>query len=267
VLPGLLEAAGRNLGRGAAGVALFETQSVALPVDKQAPIYGVDRRPTDDELAELLEAIPLQWTELGVVLAGERERGGWWGPATQAGWQDALAVARRLAGELGVEVSTEAAAVMPWHPGRCAKISHGETTLGFAGELHPKVCKAYGLPERSAAVVLDLDTLIATSPTVVTGPSFSTFPVAKEDVALVVDAAVTAGAVEQALREGAGPLLESVRLFDVYVGEQLGKGKKSLAFALRFRAPDRTLEEGEAGAARDAAVARAAETTGAVQRS
>ena len=266
VLHGLLEAAGRNLGRGAAGVALFETQSVALPVDKPAPIYGVDRRPTDEELADLLEAIPLQWTELGIVLAGEWERAGWWGAGRQVGWQDAIAIARRLADELSVDIAVEANAVMPWHPGRCAKISAGDTTLGFAGELHPKVCKAYGLPERSAAVVLDLDTLIAAAPDVVPGPVFSTYPVAKEDVALVVDSSVTSAAVESALREGAGPLLESVRLFDVYVGEQVGDGKKSLAFALRFRAPDRTLEEGEAGAARDAAVARAAELTGAVQR-
>ncbi|MGN6160482.1 MAG: phenylalanine--tRNA ligase subunit beta [Marmoricola sp.] len=266
VLPGLLEAAGRNLGRGASGVALFETQSVALPVDRKAPIYGVDRRPTEDELADLLEAIPLQWTELGVVLAGERTRAGWWGPAEPAGWQDAIAVARRLAAELAVDITVESAAVMPWHPGRCAKITQGDVTLGFAGEVHPKVCKAYGLPERSAAVVLDLDTVLSLAPDVVPGPAFSTYPVAKEDVALVVDATVPSAAVEAALREGAGALLESVRLFDVYVGEQIGTGKKSLAFALRFRAPDRTLEEGEAAAARDAAVAKAAETTGAVQR-
>jgi phenylalanyl-tRNA synthetase beta chain len=90
--------------------------------------------------------------------------------------------------------------------------------------------------------------------------------VAKEDVALVVAADVPAAAVEAALRAGAGELLESVRLFDVYTGEQVGEGKKSLAFALRFRAPDRTLTEAETSAVRDAAVARAAETTGAVQR-
>jgi phenylalanyl-tRNA synthetase beta chain len=267
VLPGLLEAAGRNLGRGAPGVTLFETQAVAMPADNgPAPIYGVDRRPTEQELDALLAAIPVQWTELGLVLAGEQERGGWWGPARTASWEDALALVDRLAGDLSVEISVESASVMPWHPGRCAKVSAGESTLGFAGELHPKVCRAYGLPERSAAVVLDLDALMAAAPDVVSGPEFSTFPVAKEDVALVVDEAVPAGAVEAALREGAGDLLESVRLFDVYVGEQIGEGKKSLAFALRFRAPDRTLVEGEAGAARDAAVARAAERTGAVQR-
>ena len=101
---------------------------------------------------------------------------------------------------------------------------------------------------------------------VVPGPEFSTYPVAKEDVALVVDASVAAADIEAALREGAGALLESVRLFDVYTGDQVGAGKKSLAFAMRFRAPDRTLKEGEAGAARDSAVAKAAERCGAVQR-
>ncbi|GAB7007631.1 phenylalanine--tRNA ligase subunit beta [Nocardioides sp. AN3] len=267
VLPGLLEAAGRNLGRGAPGVALFETQIVARPAGNgPAPIFGVDGPPSPEELETLLAAIPLQWTELGVVLAGEHDRGGWWGPARAAGWADAVAIVRRVAAELGVEVAVESAALMPWHPGRCAKVTVGEATIGFAGELHPTVCRAFGLPERSAAAVVDLDTLMSLAPEVVQGPEFSTFPVAKEDVALVVDESVPAAAVEQALREGAGPLLESVRLFDVYAGEQIGEGKKSLAFALRLRAPDRTLVEGEAGAARDAAVARAAELTGAAQR-
>ena len=107
---------------------------------------------------------------------------------------------------------------------------------------------------------------MAHAPEVVVGPEFSTYPVAKEDVALVVDRATTSGEVEAALREGAGDLLESVRLFDVYTGSQVGDGRKSLAFALRFRAPDRTLTEAETGAARDAAVALAAERCGAVQR-
>jgi phenylalanyl-tRNA synthetase beta chain len=96
--------------------------------------------------------------------------------------------------------------------------------------------------------------------------AISSFPVAKEDVALIIDADVPAGIVERALRSGAGPLLESVTLFDVYTGPQIGEGKKSLAFALRFRASDRTLTDAEAASARDAAVAAAAEQTGAVQR-
>jgi phenylalanyl-tRNA synthetase beta chain len=90
--------------------------------------------------------------------------------------------------------------------------------------------------------------------------------VAKEDVALLVDAAVPAADVEAALREGAGELLERIRLFDVYTGDPIPAGRKSLAFALRFRAPDRTLTEAETGAARDAAVAAATSRVGAEQR-
>ena len=96
---------------------------------------------------------------------------------------------------------------------------------------------------------------------------FSSYPLAKEDVALVVYAALPSAELATTLREGAGALCESVRLFDVYTGPQVGEGKKSLAFALRFRAPDRTLTEAETAAARDAAVALAGDRHGAVQRS
>jgi phenylalanyl-tRNA synthetase beta chain len=267
LLPGLLEAASRNVGRGAPGVALFETGTVAFPADNgPAPIYGVHTRPSEAELEKLVEALPVQPQHLAVVLAGERRRAGWWGAGADAGWTDALAVVRRLAADLGVTVQVASAGRMPWHPGRCALISIDGVEIGHAGELHPNVCRAYGLPVRSAAVELDLDALMAAATDVVPGPEFSTMPLAKEDVALVVDAGVTVAAVEAALREGAGDLLESIRLFDVYTGEQIDEGQKSLAFALRFRAPDRTLTEAETGAARDAAVARAAELTGAVQR-
>ena len=155
----------------------------------------------------------------------------------------------------------------PWHPGRCAEIRVGDAVLGHAGELHPKVCQAYGVPARTVAAEVDLDRLLELAPDETRAPSYSDFPLAKEDVALVVDDAVHAADVEAALRAGAGDLLESIRLFDVYTGAQVGEGKKSLAFALRFRAPDRTLTEQETGAARDAAVASAAERVGAVQRS
>ena len=137
LLPGLLKAAGRNLGRGAAGVALFETSTVAFPSEAgPAPIYGVDRRPSEAELDKLLAAVPVQPLHLAVVLAGERERSGWWGSGRAAGWADALGVATRLGDELGVEVRVEAAARMPWHPGRCA----------------PAPCRgARGRPRRRAA--------------------------------------------------------------------------------------------------------------------
>ncbi len=267
LLPGLLKAAARNLGRGTPGVALFETGTVAFPSDRgPAPIYGVEWRPPPAELEKLFETLPVQPLHLAVVLAGERERPGWWGPGRTAGWSDAIGLVRRLGAELGVEVQVTSASRMPWHPGRCARLSVEGAELGHAGELHPQVCQAFGLPARSAALELDLDVLMAHAVDVVPGPAFSTFPVAKEDVALVVPDHVTTAEVEAALREGAGEHLESLRLFDVYTGDQVGAGHRSLAFALRFRAPDRTLTEQETGAARDAAVALAAERCGAVRR-
>ena len=137
--------------------------------------------------------------------------------------------------------------------------------IGYAGELHPRVLKAYGLPPRVVAAEIDLDALIAASPAVGPRPHFSTFPVAKEDLALVVDASVPAGDVEATLA-GASELIESVRLFDVYAGDQVPEGKKSLAFALRLRAPDRTLTDEDIKAARDAAVSAANERHAATLR-
>ena len=266
LLPGILEAAGRNVSRGQSDLALFETATVTLPKGGgAAPILPVDRRPTPEEWTTLLGALPDQPLHLAVVLAGERDRSGWWGAGRRATWSDAVETVRQVAAVLQVEVTVRAAATAPWHPGRCAEVLVGGQVLGHAGELHPKVCVAFGLPPRSAAAEIDLDLLMAHA-VAPTAPEFSSFPVAKEDVALVVDEAVTAADLTATLREGAGDLLESARLFDLYTGEQIGAGRKSLAFALRFRAPDRTLTVEETSAARDAAVALAAERHGAVQR-
>lgn len=267
LLPGILRALGRNVGRGIDDVALFEHSLVFLPTGTEAaPILGVDRRPTEEEWAAITKAVPNQPLHLAVAIAGQRESAGWWGDGRSGGWADAIGAVRDVARALGVDLTVRSAAVAPWHPGRCAELLVGSAVIGHAGELHPKVCQAYGLPARSAAAEVDLEVLMEHAVEVVAGPRFSSYPVAKEDVALVVDASVPAAEVEAALREGAGELLESIRLFDVYTGDQVGEGKKSLAFALRFRAADRTLKEGEAAAARDAAVAAAAKATGAVQR-
>ncbi len=201
-----------------------------------------------------------------MVLAGDRQASGWWGAGRPVGWADAVQVVREVARVLRVPVEVVQATREPWHPGRCARLLVDGAVLGHAGELHPAVCQAYGVPARTCAVEVDLDLLIRAAPAVAQAPTFSTYPVAKEDVALVVDAGLPAAELEGTLREGAGELLESLRLFDVYVSDQLGADRKSLAFAMRFRAPDRTLTEAETGAARDAAVALAARRHGAVQR-
>ncbi|WP_405887529.1 phenylalanine--tRNA ligase subunit beta [Streptomyces sp. NBC_01136] len=274
LLPGLLHALRRNDGRGSHDLALFETGLVFQPQD-QLRVAGrlpVDRRPTDEEIASLTAALPVQPRHAAVVLAGAREQAGWWGKGRPADWADAIEAARSLAREAGTELLVRSGQYGPWHPGRCAELAvvvdGAEQVIGYAGELHPGVLKTLGLPARTCAMELDLEALEQASGGLPKGPKVSTFPVATQDVALVVDKTVPHVDVEAALREGAGELLESIRLFDVYEsGEQLGEGKKSLAYALRFRAADRTLTVDEASAARDAAVALAAGRTGAMLRS
>jgi phenylalanyl-tRNA synthetase beta chain len=267
LLPALLRTLARNVSRGADDVALFETATVTLPHGgPAAPILPVDRRPTEGEWDDLGKALPDQPLHLALALCGDRERGGWWGPGRRVSWADAVQGVRDVAAELGVEVEVRAADRAPWHPGRCAEILVAGNAIGHAGELHPRVCQAFGVPPRTAVAEVDLDTLLQHAITVPAAPELSSYPVAKEDVALVVDAGVPAATVAATLREGAGPLCESVRLFDVYTGEQVGEGRRSLAFALRFRAPDRTLTEAETADAREAAVALAAERHGAVRR-
>ncbi|WP_369245330.1 phenylalanine--tRNA ligase subunit beta [Streptomyces sp. R41] len=273
LLPGLLGALRRNDGRGSHDLALFETGLVFHP-QAELRVAGrlpVDRRPTDEEIASLTAALPVQPRHAAVVLAGAREQAGWWGKGRPADWADAVEAARTLARETGTELLVRSGQYGPWHPGRCAelavRVGGVEQVIGYAGELHPGVLKTLGLPARTCAMELDLDALEQASEGLPKGPKISTFPVATQDVALVVDKFVPHTDVEAALREGAGELLESIRLFDVYENsEQLGEGKKSLAYALRFRAADRTLTVDEASAARDAAVALAAERTEAVLR-
>ncbi|MEU6487137.1 phenylalanine--tRNA ligase subunit beta [Streptomyces sp. NPDC046887] len=272
LLPGLLAALRRNDGRGSHDLALFETGLVFTAAEESgiAARLPVDRRPTDEEIARVNAVLPRQPRHAAVVLAGAREQAGWWGQGRPADWADAVEAARTVAREAGAELLVRQGQYGPWHPGRCAElvvvVDGEERVAGHAGELHPRVVKALHLPARTSAMELDLDLVEAASTGPVPAPRISAFPVATQDVALVVDTAVPAAEVERALREGAGELLESLRLFDVFTGEQIGAGRKSLAYALRFRAADRTLTVEEASAARDTAVALAAERTGAVLR-
>ncbi|GGU10533.1 phenylalanine--tRNA ligase subunit beta [Actinomadura citrea] len=267
LLPGLLKVLALNVGRGFGDVALFEVGVVFRPrpdAPERAPRLAVDRGPTAEEVAGLEAALPDQPYRVAVVLSGDREPSGWWGEGRPALWADAVEAARTVAREVGVELAVKADQHEPWHPGRCAALYAGDTLVGHAGELHPRVTKAYGLPARSCAMELELRRL--GEPVTVRAPHVSSYPVAMQDVALVVDSGVPAAEVESALRDGAGGLLEAIRLFDVYTGEQVGEGRKSLAYSLRFRAPDRTLTAEEASQARDSAVAAASERTGAVLR-
>ncbi|MET7331320.1 phenylalanine--tRNA ligase subunit beta [Nonomuraea sp. NPDC005650] len=270
LLPGLLKTLVRNAGRGFTDAALFEMGPVYRPrvgAPEVAPVLGVERRPTAEELASIEAALPDQPVRVAAVLAGEFERSGWWGSGRAASWADAVQAARLVAAEARLELSISADQHEPWHPGRCAALYVGDTLVGHAGELHPRVIEAYGLPPRTAAMELELSRLEPAMPGPVETPPVSAYPVATQDVALIVPDFTPVADVEAALRDGAGELLESIRLFDVYAGEQVGEGNKSLAYTMRFRAADRTLTVEETTTARDAAVAMATDRVGAQLRS
>jgi phenylalanyl-tRNA synthetase beta chain len=267
----LLDTVRRNVSRGLTDLAVYEVGLVTRPVAgaPAAPALPGGVRPTDEQLAALAAAVPDQPRQVAGVLTGRRELAGWWGAGRVAGWEDALAAARLVAERARAEVVVVPDPDrMPWHPGRCARLELADgTVVGHAGELHPKVVEVLGLPARAAAFEVDLSALVgAASGEPVVAVPVSAFPAAKEDFAFVVDDGVPAESVRSAIVSGAGDLLEDVALFDVFTGEQVGEGKKSLAYSLRLRAADRTLSAKEVRAVRDAVVETAAEKVGAVLR-
>ena len=266
LLPALLEALSRNVSRGFGDVALFSIAQVVQPTEQNRPIglIPTDRRPTDAEIATLDASLPHQPVHVAAVLCGLREPRGPWGPGRPVQASDAFEAVRVIARASGVDVTLRAAQHLPWHPGRCAEVVVDGRVVGHAGQLHPGAVERSGLPNGTCALELNLDA-VPVLPRL-PAPQVSPFPAVFQDLSLVVAAEVSASAVIDAVRDGAGELLEDVSLFDVYTGPQIGEGRKSLTLALRFRAADRTLTEDEASAARDAALARAVDLLGAQLR-
>ncbi|MFF2605933.1 phenylalanine--tRNA ligase subunit beta [Arthrobacter koreensis] len=269
VLPGLFDVAKRNLSRGFRDLALYESALVFLPGEQNGtesiPPLGV--RPSEEVLDGLYNGIPDQPLHIGVLFTGHESPAGAGHTPRAWDWADAVDTARLMGDVLGVELVISQGEHQAFHPGRTARISlrSGET-VGYAGELHPKLLAARDMPARTVALELNADALFDAAPDVIVAKEISTFPATTQDVALIVAAEIPAESVLETLREGAGDLLEDIALFDVYTGKGIDEGQKSLAFALRFRAPDRTLTADEASESRAAAVALAAERFGAVQR-
>ncbi|WP_435299916.1 phenylalanine--tRNA ligase subunit beta [Timonella sp. A28] len=272
VLVTLLEAARRNVARGNTNIALFEQGLVVRPAlnAPAAPQLPPAVKPTEEQLAALHAAVPAQPRHIAGVLSGLRAEAGWWGAGRVADWTDAVHAVEVIAQRAGVDVArvsdTEYA---PYHPGRCARFTTADgTVIGHAGELHPKVLETLGLPTRTVAFEVNMDVLVAARGTEpYQAVPVSTFPLAKEDLAFVVDDEVTAHAVRDAIVAGAGDALEDLDVFDVFVGEQIGEGKKSLAFSLRLRAQDRTLSAEDTTRIRESVVAEVARRVGGSLRS
>ncbi|MRG61597.1 phenylalanine--tRNA ligase subunit beta [Agromyces sp. CFH 90414] len=270
LLPGLIEVARRNLSRGFTDLDLFETGLVFLPAEGRA--YGSAELPAggalpgDDDLAALQAGIPPQPRHLAVLLAGDVVRKAPGQAPVAAGLADALDRVRAAARAAGVELEVVQARRAALHPGRTAELRVGGQPVGYAGELHPSVAESNDLPRVVAVAELDLDAVIAAGDRPVEATGLSSFPAATQDLSLVVARDVPASIVATAVREGAGALLEHLELVDDYRGRGVDEAAKSLTFALRFRAPDRTLTAAEASEAKLAGAALAGERTGAVIR-
>jgi phenylalanyl-tRNA synthetase beta chain len=246
LLPGLLGAAERNVAHRATSVALFELARVYEPSGGDLPT----------------EAMMLS----GVFLGPQRPQH--WNSAEIA-WDffAVKGVIDSLCSGLGVgAVKYTPLEGFPFHPTRAASISLDAAQFGLLGELHPEVCEHFGVPERAVGFELALAPLAARLPEREQIEELPRYPGVYLDLAVVVDDSTPAENVESTIREAGAPELTSVRLFDLYRGEQIPAGKKSLAYALTFRVPDRTLTDEDAAAIRDRIVAALTDRTGATIR-
>lgn len=270
LIPGLLQVAHRNLSRGFTDLALFETGAVFTP--RVGVAYGTPTvpplavRPDAQTLAALDASIPPQPRHVAFLIIGNRVSKAPGQATVAADLSDALSAVATIGTAAGVTITVTQSQRAALHPGRAGALSVGGTEVGYIGELLPAVSAGADVPGRVIVAELEMDALLDLAGTPDAAASLSAFPAATQDVSLVLPADVPAGDVRAALTEGAGELLEALHVVDDYRGPGVAEGSKSLTFALRFRAQDRTLTAGEASDAKLAGVALAAERFGAQLR-
>jgi phenylalanyl-tRNA synthetase beta chain len=254
VLAGLLACLRLNRNRGAADVRLFEVGTVFRP-----GAGALDESP----------AAVAERPSLGLLWWGSRRAPAWDAPAEPADFFDLKGVVESLAESLRVPPLGAAPPAAPHplcHPGRQATLSAAGKRVGFLGEVDRAVADAADLPDRVLVAEIDLDALFAAAAPTPRHEAPGRFPAIRRDVALVVDEATAEERVRSVVERAAGALLETLALFDVYRGDPVPAGKKSLAYALVLRSGDATLTDAEADAVRDRVVAEAATALGAAAR-
>jgi phenylalanyl-tRNA synthetase beta chain len=222
LLGSLLDAAQHNVARNGPDVAIFESGTVYRA--------SGDQRPADEHHG------------LGTLLSGELEPRSWRGERREADFFAAKALLGALLERFGLDWSLTPATWPFLHPGRSAAVTVGDVRLGLIGELHPLVAGAWDL-QRAAAFAIDLGKLAALASPLVEYTAFGPFPALRQDLAVTLPESVSAAEALARVRGAAGAVLEDARVFDVYTGEQVGEGRRSLALALSFRTLDRTLTD------------------------
>ena len=228
---GLLDAARYNRDRDIEELRLFECGRVFLS-------NGQERLP-DEQL------------HLGLVLAGAYEPATWRSPARPADFYAAKGLLVGLLDALGVDWRLADGGPSFLHPGRAAEVLIAGREAGWVGEVHPLVARSFGLAEPPTALEIDLDVTLAAAQSVSAYRDLISYPAVRQDIAVVVDDAVEARTVVDVVRAAGGSELRSVEVFDLYRGEQLPEGKKSLALRLEFQAADRTLTDDEVASRRE----------------
>ena len=248
LLPGLADVARRNLARGLAGVAVYELGAVFLPEGSGAARPERDRGLPDEPLT------------LGLLLAGQRQRGRFDDPTAAFDFADVKGVVEGLVAGLGVDgVGYRAEGPPPYHPGRCAGVFLDQRPVGLLGQLHPRVAANLELPAATFAAELELAPLLAAVPRMRPAPTPSPYPELSFDVAFLVPPGVAASDLEAALREAGGELLARLTLFDAYQGAPLPPGHRNLAYRVALQAADRTLTDADGAAVRDGMATLAAD--------
>jgi phenylalanyl-tRNA synthetase beta chain len=260
LLGGLLDAARHNLARDAVRVALFESGRVYLA------------EPAPDTGGALAGAAPGRMPpptaephRLGALVVGTLAPSGWRGAGAAAGFFELKGVLETVCAELGVEVAAAPSSEPFLHPGRAARVELGGEAIGWLGEIHPRIAARWDLPG-GAGFEVDLAPIVAAAGA--GGERYedvTTFPAIYQDIAAVVPEEVPAARVRAAVLGAGGELLRAARAFDLYRGEQVGAGRKSLALRLEFRAPDRTLTDEEVAPLREAIRGGLAELGGALR--
>jgi phenylalanyl-tRNA synthetase beta chain len=247
LLGSLLDAARYNRSHDAERVALFESGRAALR-EGSSPHDGVlAGKFAGDRPAPAFEP----W-RIGALAVGELRAAGWRGEPVAADFYSLKGALEALATQLGVSVEVVPGDEPFLHPGRSGRVLLEGEDSGWIGEIHPLVCRDWDL-DAAAGFEVDLAPLVAASP--LGSESYEdvvSYPAVNQDVAVVVDESIPAAEVRAAVLDGGGELLRSAEIFDLYRGEQLGEGRKSLALRLTFRATDRTLTDEEVAERRSA---------------
>jgi phenylalanyl-tRNA synthetase beta chain len=269
LLPGLVQAASRNLSRGFSNLALIEEGSVFLDArSKGMTVLPVGNlRPSAETLQQLNDSIPLQPRQLAGVAMGDWTEAKLGIAGVAAGYPQMVDAVAQVISLSGAAFELVQAEIPGLHPGRAANVLVAGTVVGRVGELHPDIALENHLPRRVGVFELNLDQIFSLAPAIVLAGEVNPMPAATQDISLLVAEDIPAATIAKTLVSGAGELLEEIKLTDDYRGQGIAAGKKSLTFALRFRAKDRTLTQAEATVARDAAVLLATNNHGAELRS